>query len=407
MKKPLLLIFFILPFLSKAQLSLSWNTYLDLELTKAGSLSNYYYNEIHFRHIDWRFDLARWDVLGNLEFNNQFSLNTQLTVQRNRGQRIGILKDLEAYDLILSQFNFSWKAKNQKLKVKVGRFITPFGSFYQKQINKDRAIIPLPLAYSYYVNISPKIGFAPDLREDGLRVDGRLEWGEPTLYYLGYKTGVSVEFGKPYKLWGTVALVNGGLNLSGALNDEIQLGLISRLKFHPFYFGEFGASFAIGHFFETSEFSTSEINNSQFRQVMLGFDYKLGWSFFEVSGELIATSYKNPVWSLTENQFEGNNDIFRTNFNSFSSYLDFKYEPPFLSGSFIAYRFDLLTFSNFENSNGQKESWDNDVIRHVLSLGYKINGFLQIKTAFSTQSVDNKAWDQHQRTFRTMLTFFL
>ena len=73
--------------------------------------------------------------------------------------------------------------------------------------------------------------------------------------------------------------------------------------------------------------------------------------------------------------------------------------PSVLPGSYLAYRIDHLRFNEQDNT-----SWDNNVLRSSLAFGYTITPNFLIRLAVSTQHVDNKDWDEQQRTFRLVLT---
>ena len=87
---------------------------------------------------------------------------------------------------------------------------------------------------------------------------------------------------------------------------------------------------------------------------------------------------------------------------SLSAYLNVKYELKILPGSYVAYRFDQMSFSKL--STYENQPWDNKVLRHSLAFGYHFNQYLLARVAVSTQQVDNKSWDETQRTFRFVVT---
>ncbi len=397
--------FFILLGLSQllpGQIAMTWNTYIDLELSRAGSKSHYFYNEIHRNHHDWRFDLTRADLMTTLRFGDRWHMTAHAMVEREMGRRAGLLKKLSDYTVLLPQLHLAYTFEKWPLRITAGRLIDPFGAFYRRQLYWDRPLISTPLAYSYYTDVSPRFGLVDGLAEDVvLLVDSVFQWGTPLLYRLGYKNGLMATLGESEKLNWSVALVDGAANRRSRFPEPWQWGVSSRLGFSPVYFANFEISFSHGQFQEAGTANAGLSGAAdRFRQTLLGFDYKLGFSYFEFSGELIGSWHQVPI-------YDSEDEIFvepEANLTSFSGYLDARFEPPFLSGAFLAYRFDLLTFGEYPDGQGERLNWDDEVTRHVFAAGYKLQAYALIKAAWSTQRVANRDWRRHQRTLRIMLT---
>jgi hypothetical protein len=118
----------------------------------------------------------------------------------------------------------------------------------------------------------------------------------------------------------------------------------------------------------------------------------------------MAAFYTVPQFNAEKQEFESNLDgeNLVQHLSNLSAYLDIKYEPPIIQGSYIAYRIDHLSFGEAEGY--QNQNWDNKVLRHSLAIGYHINRFVLARMAVSTQQVDEKKWNKTQRTFRVVLT---
>ncbi len=112
--------------------------------------------------------------------------------------------------------------------------------------------------------------------------------------------------------------------------------------------------------------------------------------------------YKSPHFISEDHSFESNTEQNPLKLKNIAAYLDVKYEPPFFQGSYMAYRIDGLAFGKMGNANNN--SWDNNVFRHAVALGYHANRHVLLRLMASTQHVDNKKWDKTQRTFQAMLT---
>lgn len=402
-RKPIVLLFVLmLPCWLSSQMLFEFNAGLDVEMFKAGDRSHYYYNEINNG-----FDLEKWQVrpyqanlIGKLHFSEEWSVTARLLLERRLGRQFDQLQ--------APLLNVQWAPKEKNFQLKLGRFINPFGSFNSRQLPKQRSFIGLPLAYQYYVNISDQIGFVPNMGDvTKVPLDGSPNtWGSSTLYYGGYNTGIHLNWDiDPGRVNWKVALVNNAALGRVNFPNPVQFGLNTRLGVRPIYFWEQGISISHGSFLRDSEVGNQLADFQQYRQTLIGTDYKIGLSWFEFSGELIWTLYRTPAFDPENRTFLDQGESL--NLQSFNAYLDIKYRLPFLARSFLAYRFDTMRFGQLESPTyTNSDQWDNPVLRHALAFGYQINELLLVRAYVATQSVDNKAWDRRQRVFRLMVSFF-
>lgn len=379
-----------------AQLTFQWNALADIEVSKGGEKSHFYYNEIDAANKDTRVGVSQVNLLGKAIFNPQWSINARLLLERDKGRKLD--------KLVIPQLNFQWLSKKRKYGLTIGSFTNPFGMYNEKNLSTDRNFIGLPLAYGYYVNISDKIGFVQNMKDlTDLNVDGERQWGSTHLYYGGYSTGLQFSWNiKPAKVNWKIALVTGATNLQERFTTPLNFGLTSRLKLQVNYFWEQGFSFSHGSFLNESEVSSAIIKFQKYRQTLLGTDFKLGKGFFEISGEIIVAFYNTPLFLAESQQFQTLSIDRPLSLTSVAAYLDTKYELPFLQGSYISYRIDRMVFDNFEGPAASV--WDNAVWRNTFAAGYRLNQHLLVRFAYSTQQVANKSWDKTQRTLRLMLT---
>jgi hypothetical protein len=378
-----------------SQTSVQFNVLGDLGFSIAGDKSHYYYNGIDEDHTAARIKLSQLNLIAKINFDEQWIFNSRLLLERD--------KDLSFDKFQIPQLNLQWLSKQRKIGLTAGIFTNPFGSFNEKQLSTERDFIGLPLAYAFYVNISDKIGFMEGMGDvNKTAIDGSVQWGSSIVYYGGYSAGTLFSWNiKPTKINWKIALVTGASNLQQRFTDPLNIGLVSRLKTQPTYFWEQGFSVSHGSFLRRSEVSNQLNDLGQFRQTIIGTDYKLGHGFFEFSGEIMWAHYSAPVFIFEDNAFESGTYQSTQKFNNVAAYLDVKYEPPFLQGSYFAYRIDGLAFGKINNSD---EPWDNDVLRHSLAMGYHITQNFLIRVMASTQHVETKKWGQGQRTFQVMLT---
>ncbi len=390
-----------------SQVRFQWNAYLDLELSRAGSLSHYYYNEIHRQHTQWRFDLSQLNLLGTLHIGEQWEIGAQVLAERRFGQRAGLFTRWDLYRVVIPQLYLQWSSSSGNVSVALGRFANPFGYFYRNPLFADRNIINSPLAYSYYTNISQRFGYVPGLAEEAeiRNADGNLDWGLPSLYRLGYKTGIRLRVGRPEKTNWTLALVDGAASIDRKLEDPIQLGIFSRLELRPSYFAKIGISLGHGTFLDPPPIDQPLEHRFRYGQSQAGIDFSFGSGFFEWTGEIITSFYQVPLFEPEIGFIEENGSVKIVRLLSYSGYTDLSYEPPFLTGLFLAFRFDFLVFGRFNAPQGLEEQWDNNVYRQVLSIGYKATSFFTTSIDLMTQQVKNRPWNQQQRTFRLMGSF--
>ena len=283
MIKPILftLKIILLPLVVFGQFEVTWNATIDKELTKTGDDAHYFYNELHRMNTGWRFDLAQANFLSTIKFNSHWTINTQFLIERRGGNRIGFFKELDAYVFRVPQLNVQWTSENEKWKVKAGRILSPFGLFYKNQLFKDRTILPTPLVYSYYTNMSFRRGFIVDLAEENkVELEEGMDWGTSTFYRLGYHSGLQVNFIKSEKLNWSFAIIGNNRDYPFGTSNIEELSVVSRVGYNPSYFSELGLSLSYGRLLEDSDLNIDLDRLGQYSKTDLGFDYKLGKGFF-------------------------------------------------------------------------------------------------------------------------------
>ncbi len=389
MKTKILLLISILPMACLAQVTLEWNAWLDTELSQGQMSSHFYYNQIHRDKTDWRVGVSDINLMTELKLTPAWSINIRGQLDRNQGLA------LEQFRMPLANITYSPEKQNWSLAL--GRFITPFASFAEKQHSKDRVFVNLPLSFSHYVNISSQVGFAEQLGERPYIIDEEADWGTTMLYYGAYSNGLRWDWSiVPDKVDWSLALTSSAVNIFTKPFDFDNWGVVTKLKFQPTYFWQQQVSFSRGTFVQSSSFS--ERIEIPFAQTLLGTDFVLGYGFWELTGEVIGAFYDVPQYISTEDRFAGYEEAALR-----STYLglNLKYETPFLSGLYLAYGIEQLSFGELDINT----KWDNKVVRHNFGAGYKITDFLLLRSNYMLQSVENHpVWEQN--TWRTTLTIF-
>jgi len=393
--------FCLLSFTSSAQVGIQWAVNVDLELSKAGDSSSYFTNEINSETTGWSFDIAR--VQGQLDFifNKNLSFHSHFIVQRKRGWRNGLFQDLDNYTLKVAQLALDWKNDERNVQVLLGRIQNPFGYWYKRQSFKDRSILSAPLMYSYFINVSPKKGFVPSLgEENAVLVNGVREFGFSNLYNRGYRNGFAFLLGKETDLQFTLSAYNGNAGSKDSSLNPFLWNVVTKLSYPINYSWKVGLSYLHGTFLKDDTVDTND-----FRQSIYSINLVYSQQYWSVESELFLSNYRTPVYDLESDTFVRSSENTQIiSLNNLSYYSTIRYEPPWLSGAFFAYRFDALLFGE-DPTSLQNRDWDDDVIRHSFGIGYKVLSDLSIRMSFSTQQVDDGIDMDQQQTFRTVLSY--
>lgn len=372
---------------------LEFNASASFELSGGGDESHYYYNEIHEDYRGWRAGLAQANLMARWPLASGWQLQGRLLLERDQGQR--------PEQLSLPQLNLEWAPKESAVRFTLGRFLYPFGAFNGRQLPTERTFIARPLAYSYYINISEKAGFFPGMGDQAkIRADGETQWGSTLLYYGGYASGLKAHWEiSPRRAWLDAAIVNGAPNAGPRPGGPLKWGFASRLSARPGFWWKQGLSLAYGTFMERTGINAGLKDLNAFRQALIGTDCQFSFGYFELSGEFIAATYRAPRYQPEEDDFVPG----AAHLKAISGHADIRYSLPFLGGAYLAYRIGGMRFGKIP---GEGERWDNNLRRHSLAAGYRVNSFLLVQATVSVQQVEDKAWSRHQQAFRLMVTAF-
>jgi hypothetical protein len=374
-----------------AQFSYEFNALMDIELSASNAENNSTYNA----KGDAQLEITEINLINKLKFGPQWAFNARFLLSRNMYDK---LKKKS-----LPQLNVQWISKKRKVGATLGSFVNPFGLFNQSQLSTERTFVNLPLTHTYFTNISDMIGYVPNWGNDTeILINGKAVQASSNLNYGGYSTGLMMSWNiKPGKLNWKVALVNGASGMQEQLSDPLNFGAISRIQYRPTYFWEQGLSVSYGSFMVDSDISYLLPNSLDYRQSVIGTDFKFGQGHFEVSGEIMAIQHTVPMFIEESGVFDLNAKAVKV--NNLAGYIDMKYEPPFLQGSYFAYRFDRISFG--DDPSGNLEQWDDNVMRHSLALGYHINKYFLVRIDGSTQNIDTDiGGDGAYKSLRVSLT---
>lgn len=369
-----------------AQLRLDWNAWVDVELSKAQANSHYFYNQIHKSQLDWRFGFSDINLVATTQLDSNWVFQVRGQLKRDAGQNLN--------SFLMPAAFLQYQPKRQSWRLALGRFITPFGSFTERQHPKDRTFINIPLAYSLYQNVAAQLGYVDDLGETRTEIDDMVFWGSTMVYYGGYTQGLKFDWDIDEAdrwIW-SLAFGNSSPNILDSPLATENWGITTRLRYQPAFFWEQGLSLSTGTFVRRT--SLFDQLPSYPRQWLMGADWRTGIGFWELTGELIGAWYRAPIFDRDAATF-GANEV---EFSSMAFSTQLRYETPFISGLYLAYRFDFISFSDLEDSQ-----WDSRVEAHNFGMGYKINRFLLLRTNYLLMyKADRPNWEQN--TFRSTLT---
>ena len=146
----------------------------------------------------------------------------------------------------------------------------------------------------------------------------------------------------------------------------------------------------------------------QYSQTVIGTDLILAHSYFELSGEFLYSMWQVPMFIGTGFIEEEPLKLQKMKLENYSAYLDFKIEPPFITGAYIAFRYDILNFMNSEDlkdvNSKNFNPWDNDVTRYSVAVGYKFARPVLLKIAYMDQTTANLDPDPEDYVLRAILT---
>ncbi len=305
--------------------------------------------------------------------------------------------------------NITYADPDKNHAFSIGRFVSTVGFYPSRNLTIDRTFIELPLAYSYYVNMSDVYGFWPEARYDN---DYNVSDGiMTTIYFGGYSTGLRWDWQiKPDKLLLQASLTSAA---PGSPRDYTNLAngaLNARLIWNPNIRWQLGFSASHGSFFHLEPSENGALRQDQplesYRQSVLGFDFRFGYGFWEIIGESIFSNWKVPRYVNGAFSYPASsNDPIDYTRQSVSANVDIRFEPPSITGSYLGLRLDHINFIG----NGPSltlypdvTEWDKDKFRISVAAGYKFARNIEGKLLLSEQT----PFDRSLYTFRAVISTF-
>ncbi|MEX0722216.1 MAG: hypothetical protein WD059_16170 [Balneolaceae bacterium] len=384
--------------LAIAQIEL--NGSLDAGISSGGEnsafISNGIEHEYHFLH----FSIPQVNLLLFAPINDNFYFEGRLQSDTWGTGTLGYPRFTLA--------NITYTSSDNNHSLSTGRFISPFGFYPSRNLTIDRTFTDFPLSYSYYLNMSDLHGYWPAARyENDYSYDGGLM---TSVYFGGYATGLRWDWEvQENQLHLQTAVTTVAPGSSRNYTNLGNAAVMSRLIYKPNIEWQFGISVSHGSFMHSDSTANGVIRQDtpleKYRQSLAGFDFKYGLGFWEIVGEAIFSNWRVPKY-VNESYLYSGNSPNTYHLSNFGTNVDIKFEPPFFTGSYLAFRFDHLNFleedPNTEANMYDSQDWDKDLLRLSAAFGYKLARNAEVKLLVSDQTPFNFS----QYAFKAMITAF-
>lgn len=372
---------------AQAQVEISGS--VDLEFSVGEEDSNFLTNEIATEYRRAHAAINQFNLFAFAKVSDEFSFAARVQFDTWGAGRLNPPR--------LTLATVQWQPAESPLSLQAGRFITPFGLFSRRSLAADNLFVNYPMLYDYFINLSDRRGLWSQAGNTGA-YGGSDDVGITTLYFGGYTTGIAANLiFIPNRLNLELALTNASLASQVDYTNLSNLAVVARLGFQPDIVWQQGISVSYGGFMQEAPENAALSNLNQYTQLAVGTDLILAYLYFELSGEFVYSMWRVPRFnSEALGTFEVSN---------FGGYADLKLEPPFLTGSYLAFRYERLAFTPYtEPVTAQKVRWDNDVARYSVAAGYKFARNVLLKLAYSVQTTSSVAIDPKDNAFRSILT---
>lgn len=280
----------------------------------------------------------------------------------------------EDFDARLDEYLLRWTPfDDSRLNLQFGKFATVVGSWVQRHDSWQNPLITAPLPYENLTIISddsPPASPAAFLARRNLpdQKDGSL----PLIWGPVYATGGSV-FGSVGKVDYALEVKNAAL-ASNPYSWELNRSwwryptVSGRVGFRPDPAWNHGLSFSVGPYLtpEAADKLPPGKTISDYNQFTLGYDVSYAWHDWQFWSEVFLSRFQVPN--------VGDAD-------AVSYYLEAKYK--ITSGLYAAARWNQQLFGTVPDGTGGWETWNNDMYRIDLALGYRFTRHLQSKIQYS------------------------
>lgn len=378
---------------------IQWNGSIDFELNQGGKDSRFITNGVPSKYKEAQLAITQFNafMIAPISQNFFFESRLQLDTWGN-----GSLNDPR-----IALASITWDDPNRSVILKAGRFVSPFGFYSKRPLSVDRVFTRLPLAYTYFTNISDIRGYWPQAGNNTNVEYDEGDVGLTTLYFGGYTTGLGGLWEIQQDRWFLDFALTNNTPISKAERSSLgNIAATARLQFNPNIYWNQGFSLSYGNFLQDDPINESgqeQTDFSSFTQFLVGTDYLLSFTYFEIVGEVVYSNWQVPRFNGVAFSETTNGELETYSLSNISTNIDIKYESPRYSGAYLAIRAELLHFLEADDpQSNQKIQWDDNVERVTAVIGYKLTRNLITKLSFSEQT----PFDASAYSFRISLNAF-
>jgi hypothetical protein len=334
-----------------------------------------------------------WFTYTDYETSALRRVRAGLTIQAKVSRRLSFLAEIRA-ETGASVRPYAWFVRltpflDGLLDIQAGRIPPVFGAYGRRNYPHDNPLVGDPLGYQYLTSVRPDA--VPATADDLLRMRGRgwrvrypvgnpaAEAGVPMIAASRWDTGVQIRVGHP-SLEGALAFTVGSLSYPLVKNDNAGGQVAARLAWQPRPSLMLGVSAARGAFLsDVVREARPDISGRHYDQRAVGVDGETSWGRWLLRGEFVANAWTLPA--LREPRITDP-------LGSRAWYLETKVR--LRPGLYVAARGDQLRFSTIRGSAGPN-TWDANVSRVEVGVGYTIRRGLVVKTSLSSNWRDGGA----------------
>jgi len=272
---------------------------------------------------------------------------------------------------------------NSALNIQIGKFATAFGNYVARHEQWMNPFINAPLVYENVNTINDHK--APGAVDGflGLRnkADNKQKW-VPVIWGPSYAHGASV-FGQLEKSDYAIEIKNASLSSRpyawelGRQNFSHPT-VTGRIGYRPNAAWKVGASASHGAFYVPKASTPAGTSPGDFDQTTIGSDVQFAWRHWQVWAEAIASRFELPIADV----------------ETIAYYFEAKYK--FSSRWYGAARWNQQFYDDLRNSAGKSLSWDRDVWRAEMAVGYKWNArsLVKLQYGYTQQAGEQEQGEQ-------------
>lgn len=375
----LIIILFLFIAFNSTYSQILWNGIYSFEMKKGGEESSELTNDIRNGNFTIYPGKLQLFIDAEIErdkiyFNSKIEANT--------------IKSLKVSPLTIYQLSISFiNLFNTDFNIEAGKILTPFGKFPKMQHAQDNPFLSFPLSHRYYIPLSRINGFN-DLRSLPARIANVNDPGLQIVYHGTYFTGVKV-FGSLINnnILYDFAVTNSAIsNYWSDLELNKQPTYTGRIAIQPEPWISVGASFSTGAFMDETTANTS-LDVNKYKQTALGADLNINYLYYDLNFEYINNKWNAPYFQpgmsgslvLVKDELD-----FKVN----SLFTSLKVDIPFIVGSYLAVKYEMMNFNEIDFGNNINTKWYADLNSYEIAAGYKLSPRTLLKLSYQNNKKD-------------------